>query len=102
MARGYCTTWPWSWMRTMEAPKSRTSKKTRAMSTPMGNSQACAEPQARAGSAAASRRAKNDRVNAAAATPRPSSRAVPRTVRRFEGSDDHIRNWTSMSRGPTG
>ena len=34
----------------MEAPRSRTSKKTRAMSTPMGNSQACPWPQARAGS----------------------------------------------------
>ena len=102
MARGYCTTRSWSVMRTMEAPRSRTSKKTRAMSTPMGNSQACPEPQARAGSWAASRRAKNDRVKAAAATPRPSSRAVPRTVRRLEGSEDHIRSGTSRSRGQTG
>ena len=102
MARGYWTTWPWSWMRTMEAPRSRTSKKTRAMSTPMGNSQAWPWPQARAGSWAASRRAKNDRVKAAPATPRPSSRAVPSTVRRFDGSDDHIRRGTSRSRGQTG
>ena len=99
MARGYCTTRSWSVTRTMEAPRSRTSKKTRAMSTPMGNSQACPEPQARAGSWAASRRAKNDKVKAAAATPRPSSRAVPSTVRRFDGSDDHIRNGTSRSVG---
>src|SRR4029453_700773 len=99
---GYCTTRSCSVTRTMEAPRSRTSKKTRAMSTPMGNSQAWPWPQARAGSAAASRRAKNDRVKAAAATPRPSSRAVPRTVRRFEGRDDHIRNGTSRSRGQRG
>jgi hypothetical protein len=65
MARGYCTTRPWSVTRTMEAPRSRTSKKTRAMSTPMGNSQAWPDPQARAGSWAASRRAKNDKVSVA-------------------------------------
>jgi hypothetical protein len=40
MARGYWTTRSPSVMRTMEAPRSRTSKKIRAMSTPMGNSQA--------------------------------------------------------------
>src|SRR4029450_7023792 len=55
MARGYWMTWPWSVMRTMEAPRSRTSKKIRAMSTPMGNSQACLAPQARAGSWGAAR-----------------------------------------------
>ena len=44
MARGYWTTRSWSVTRTMEAPSSRTSKKTRAMSTPMGNSQACPGP----------------------------------------------------------
>src|SRR4029450_998311 len=102
MARGYWMTWPWSWMRTMEAPRSRTSKKIRAMSTPMGNSQAWPWPQARAGSAAASRRAKNDKVKAAPATPRPSRRAVPSTVRRLEGSDDHISSGTSRSSGQVG
>jgi hypothetical protein len=76
IALGYCTTRSPSVTRTIEAPRSRTSKKTRAMSTPMGNSQAWPWPQARAGSAAASRRAKNDKVKAATATPRPRSRAV--------------------------
>src|SRR5262245_22199361 len=74
---------------TIDTPTRTTSLASRAASTHSGKIQAL-RPQPVTGAEATSRKAMNDRVKLATATPITSSSAAPGTVRRLVGSSDQL------------